>query len=260
MSQTIWTQCGGLSNTCSISTDVWRVVEDQFQNSTLKLVASAKEQSILEGIIDEVGKPPTPKGEEFDKLHFLLSTPFRYRPFQRGSRFATSRERSLWYGALNVDTALIEKAYYRFVFLLGTKADLGTLEQAWSAFSVTVKSERSIDLTLPPFVSHESDISSPLSYAVSQPLGKAMREDQVELCKFTSARDQKKRTNVALFVPVFASPHVHETAHVGWMSRSTRELVQIYRKNFTLPSNTVREYSRQYFEIDGVFPMPALAG
>src|SRR3954469_21349479 len=234
MSQTIWTRCGGLANECSISTGVWRVIEDQFQNSTLKLVSTAKEQSILEGIIDEVAKPPSPKGEEFDKLHFLLSTPFRYRPFQPGSRFATHRERALWYGALNVETALIEKAYYRFVFLLGTEADLGTVEQAWSAFTVRVRSKHAIDLTAPPFAAHESDISSPTSYAVAQPLGHAMRQAGVELCKFTSARDKARRANVALFAPAFASRNVDETAHVGWMSRSTRELVQIYRKNFTV--------------------------
>jgi hypothetical protein len=258
MSQTIWTQCGGLSNSCSISAKVWRVVENQFQNSTLKLVDDVAQQAILEGIIDEVGKPPRPPGEEFEGLHFLLFTPFRYRPFGRGSRFASSRERGLWYAALDVATALIEKAYYRFVFLLGTEADLGTVEQAWSAFSAGVKSDRSIDLTAAPFAAHRADISSPTSYAISQPLGRAMREAGVELCKFNSARDKQKGANVALFVPAFTSRNVAETAHVGWMSRSTRDLVQIYRKNMALPADTVREYPRQYFDVDGVFPIPSI--
>jgi hypothetical protein len=86
-----------------------------------------------------------------------------------------------------------------------------------------------------------------------------MREDGVELCKFTSARDKGKGTNVALFVPTFTSPQVDESAHVGWMSRSNREIVQIFRKNFARPANTVREYPREYFEIEGVFPIPALS-
>ncbi len=260
MSQTIWTRCAGLSNARNTSTEVWRVVEDQFQNSTLKLVDSAHEQSILEDLIDEVGKPPKPTSAEFDGLHFLLSTPFRYPPFHRGSRFASRRERALWYGAVNTTTALIEKAYYRFVFLLGTEADLGTVEQAWSAFTVTVKSARSIDLTAPPFSVYEQEISSPSSYAIAQQLGREMREAEVELCKFTSARDKEKGANVALFVPAFASRNVDETAHQGWMSRANRELVQIFRKNFTRPANTVREYRRQYFEVDGAFPIPALTG
>jgi len=260
MSQTIWTQCGGLSNARSTSTDVWRVVEAQFQNSTLKLVANAREQSILEDIVDDVGKPPKPQGAEFEGLHFLLFTPFRYPPLHRGSRFATRRERGLWYGALRVTTALVEKAYYRFVFLLGTTADLGTVEQAWSAFTVTAKSARSIDLTVPPFVTYEAKISSPTSYGTAQQLGREMREAGVELCKFTSARDKERGANVALFVPAFASPNVDQTAHEGWMSRSNRELVQVFRKNFARPANTVREYPRQYFEVDGVFPVPALGG
>jgi len=259
MSQTIWTRCGGLSNTCAVSTKVWRVVEDQFQNSTLKLVDSVQEQNVLEEILDDLGKPPKPTDRQFDGLHFLLYTPFRYPPFHGGSRFATRRERGLWYGALEVTTALIEKAYYRLVFLLGTAADLGSVEQPWSSFSVTAKTERAIDLTLAPFVSYESRISSPTSYASSQPLGRAMRQDGVALCKFTSARDQASGVNVALFAPAFESAQVAESTHVGWMSRSTQEGVQIFRKNFARPPKTVLEYPRQYFEVEGVFPVPALS-
>lgn len=259
MSQTIWTQCGGLSNRCAVSAKVWRVVEDQFQNSTLKLVDSVQEQSVLEDILDDHGKPPRPTGGPFEGLHFLLSTPFRYSPFHGGSRFATRHERGLWYGSLDVSTALVEKAYYRFVFLLGTAADLGSVEQPWSAFSVVVKSASAIDLTARPFVAHESRISSPRSYAVSQPLGRDMRDAGVALCKFTSARDQAKGSNVALFVPAFGSKQVAESAHTGWMSRSTREVVQVFRKNFTRPASTVLEYPRRYFEVDGVLPVPALS-
>jgi len=258
MSQTIWTRCGGLSNRRALSTQAWRVVENQFQNSTLKLVDSVSEQSLLEDIIDEVGKPPRPVGEPFAGLHFLLYTPFRYPPLHRGSRFATCTERGLWYGAIDVTTALIEKAYYRFVFLLGTKADLGTVEQAWSAFSARVSSRKAIDLTAAPFAAHTKEISSPVTYASSQPLGRALREAGVELCKFTSARDREGGANVALFEPAFASPHVAESAHVGWMSRANRAVVQIFRKNLTRPADTVREYPRAYFEVDGVFPTPAV--
>jgi RES domain len=259
MSQTIWTRCGGLSNTCAVSAKVWRVVEDQFQNSTLKLVDTVQEQNVLEEILDELAKPPQPTDPEFDGLHFLLSTPFRYPPFHGGSRFASRPERGLWYGALEVTTALVEKAYYRFVFLLGTAAELGTVEQPWSSFSVTARSKRAVDLTAAPFLSYQSQISSPTSYAFSQPLGRAMRQDGVALCKFTSARDQAKGVNVALFAPAFDSGQVAESTHVGWMSRSTRQVVQIYRKNFARPPKTVLEYPRQYFEVDGGFPAPALS-
>jgi hypothetical protein len=257
MSRTIWTRCGGLRNRCALATAAWRVVEDQFQSSTLKLVDSVAEQSVLEDIIDEVGKPPRPTGPEFTGLHFLLYTPFRYPPLHRGSRFAVRGERGLWYGSVDLTTALIEKAYYRFLFLLGTAAELGTVEQAWSAFTVSVASEAAIDLTAPPFAAHEAEISSPDSYAVAQPLGRAMREAGVDLFKFTSARDRNRGANVALFRPTFASPNVAESAHVGWVSRANREIVQIFRKNFARPAETVRDYRRAYFEIDGVFPIPA---
>jgi hypothetical protein len=257
MSQTIWTRCGGLRNRRAISTTAWRVVEDQFQNSTLKLVDSVAEQSALEDIIDEVGKPPRPSGPEFARLHFLLYTPFRYPPLHRGSRFAARSERGLWYGALDVTTALAEKAYYRLVFLLGSAADLGTVEQAWSAFSASIATDHAIDLTRAPFAAHEAKISSPTSYTVSQPLGREMRDAGVVLCKFTSARDRDRGANIALFTPAFTSRRVDESAHVGWMSRASRRTVQVFRKNFARPAETVREYRRSYFEIDGKFPMPA---
>ena len=42
------------------------------------------------------------------------------------------------------------------------------------------------------------------------------------------------------------------------MSRSTRSVVQVFRKNFMRPANTVRGYPREYFEVDGAFPSPAI--
>jgi hypothetical protein len=256
MSQTIWTRCGGLSNVRALFTPAWRVVEDQFQNSTLKLVETVQEQAILEHIIDESAKPAAPKDPEFQGLHFLLSTPFRYLPFPSGSRFATARERNLWYGAQQIGTALAEKAYYRFVFLLGTTADLGSVEQAWSAFSVSIATGHGVDLTAAPFVSFASRISSPISYAEAQVLGREMRSAGVLVVMFTSARDKEKGTNIGLFRPAFTSPFVPESAHVGWMSRSNRDTVQVFRKNHARPADTVRQYARQSFEIDGTFPIP----
>ena len=63
----------------------WRVVEAQHKVSTLKLVDTLAEQTLLEGLIEQT-KPPVPP--ECRHLHYLLATPFRYgSPYPRGSRF-----------------------------------------------------------------------------------------------------------------------------------------------------------------------------
>ena len=64
----------------------WRAVEAQHRNATLGLVhGHLSNQALLEDIVEEV-KPVLPA--EATGLHFLLSTPFRYRaPPPSGSRF-----------------------------------------------------------------------------------------------------------------------------------------------------------------------------
>ena len=66
-----------------------------------------------------------------------------------------------------------------------------------------------------PFAPHEAKIASPTSYAISQPLGREMREAGVVLCKFTSARDRERGANVALFTPAFTARRVDESAQGG---------------------------------------------
>src|SRR5207245_1032206 len=98
-------------------------VEAQHQVSTRKLVDTLEEQALLEELIDRAKPPDSTRG----RLHYLLSTPFRYPPLRHGSRFATRQERSLWYGSETRRTAFAEVAYYRLVFLEGTRADLGAV-------------------------------------------------------------------------------------------------------------------------------------
>jgi len=53
------------------------VVEAQHTASTMRLVDSLEEQASLELVLEE-SKPPLPP--EARRLHYLLATPFRYRP------------------------------------------------------------------------------------------------------------------------------------------------------------------------------------
>lgn len=141
------------------------------------------------------------------RLHYLLFTPFRYPPLPRGSRFGTRRERGIWYGSIDHRTAFAEVSYYRFVFLEGTAADLGTVQTALTAFTAAVRTPRGVDLVGPPFDAHRRAIASPTSYSSSQALGAAMRAAGVEAFRYPSARDLGRGTNVGVFVPAaFGSP------------------------------------------------------
>src|SRR5262249_25292452 len=149
----------------------WRAVEAQHQVSTRKLVDSADEQILLEELIDRVKPPDTTRG----RLHYLLSTPFRYPPLPHGSPFGARHERGIWYGSESKRTMFAEVAYYRLVFLEGTRADLGVVTTQLTAFCIRARSARAVDLVAPPFDAHRRAIASPTRYTTTQALGATMR-------------------------------------------------------------------------------------
>jgi hypothetical protein len=229
------------------------VVEAQHQVSTRKLVDSADEQMMLEELIERV-KPPDATG---GRLHYLLFTPFRYPPLRHGSRFGARHERGVWYGSEDRQTAFAEVAYYRLLFLEGTRAVLGAVTTQLTAFTVRVRSAKGIDLVLPPFDAHRKAIASPSRYASTQALGAAMRDAGVELFRYPSARDAGKDggVNVGAFSPaVFgtAKPHGFET----WHCTAEREKVELTKGDFF--KRETYAFSREQFLVGGTLPAPAL--
>ena len=124
-----------------LSGNLWRVVEGQHVIATRNLVDSTEEHDLLERLID-TAKPAAPAEPEFAGFHYLLTTPFRYPPLRHGSRFATRHERSIFYGSVELRAAFAETAYYRLVFLEGTKADLGPIETDLSAFKIGYRTRK----------------------------------------------------------------------------------------------------------------------
>lgn len=250
MSSSIWTQCAGDSRLRALRVDAWRVVEAQHQVSTRKLVDTAAEQSLLEDLIDGV-KPPDPTG---GGLHYLLSTPFRYPPLHHGSRFSARHQPSLWYGSETVDTALAEVAYYRFVFLEGTSAQLGTVTTTLTAFRTRASSERAIDLVAPPFDAHREAIASPSRYDTTQALGDAMRSAGVELFRYPSAR-RTDGVNIGVFsASAFkrSKPRDFET----WHCVASRARVELSKRDYF--ARGAIAFSREQFLLDEQLPTPAL--
>ncbi len=251
MSSSIWTQCAGSSRLRRLVARPWRAVESQYLVSTRRLVDSDAEQHLLEEMLEGV-KPPLPKARA---LHYLLFTPFRYPPLRHGSRFGARHERGLWYGGEEQRTVFAEVAYYRLLFLEATAATLSPLSLELSAFQASVRTERAVDLTRPPFDTYQEAISSPTAYAESQALGVAMREAGVLAFRYVSARDLKKGACLALFsAKAFAK--TQPTPPQAWHCVATKERVEVQKKDVF--GRLSFSFPRTDFAVDGRLPRPAL--
>ena len=235
MSSGIWTACAGESEVRPLRLDPWRVVEAGHQVSTRRLVDSDAEHAVLEALIESV-KPPPLVGE----LHYLLATPFRYPPLPHGSRFGEATGRGIWYGAESERTALAETAYYRLLFLEGTRANLGVVATALTGFRVSADAARGIDLTKPPFDRFAGVIASRDSYTETQALGRDLRNAAVEVIRYSSARDVSGGINVAVLSPQ-AFGHSRPRDFRSWHCTASRERVEMLdrdwfeRRSFLFP-------------------------
>lgn len=250
MSSSIWTRCAGASELRTLRLQPWRAVEAQHHVSTRKLVDSVEEQELLEELID-AAKPPDPTG---GRMHYLLATPFRYPPLAHGSRFGSRFESGIWYGAESRETAFAEVAYYRLLFLEGTRADLGMVVTQLTVFRVHARSPRGIDLTAKPFDRFHGAITSPARYTETQALGAAMRAAGVELFRYPSARDPAHGTGVGVFTPTAFGRAVPRELQT-WHCTATRQLVDFAKRDYF--GRGVYAYARELFLVDGALPAPA---
>jgi hypothetical protein len=251
MSSNIWTQCAGDSELRPLRRSPWRAVEAQHQVSTRKLVDTSAEQELLEELIEAAKPPDLTRG----RVHYLLATPFRYPPLKYGSRFGSRFERGIWYGAEDQRTLFAEVAYYRLVFLDGSRADLGTISTQLTAFTARVSTPRGIDLVAPPFDAHRPVIASPTDYGPTQALGAAMRAAGVEAFRYPSARDQEGGINVGVFSSSAfgrSQPRGLET----WHCTATRQRVELVKRDYF--AKRAFSYARDGFLVNGRLPAPAL--
>ena len=162
----------------------WRFVEAQHVVSTLKLVDSLEEQVVLEELIEKT-KPDIP-GECRD-LDFLLATPFRYQAtYRKGSRFRRAgRTLGVYYASERCETALAEMAFYRLLFFANSPATPWPNDAAeYTAFSAAVRTQRSLDLTLPPLLADRAFWADTVHYEACQQFADAAREATAELIRY----------------------------------------------------------------------------
>ena len=174
----------------------WRVVEAQHKVSTLKLVDTAREQALLEDILED-SKPALP--EDCAGLHYLLATPFRYRPYPQGSRFRRSGHTpGVFYAAERVETALAEMAFYRLLFFADSpETPLPTNAADYTAFAVRLETVHAVDLTRPPFDA-DTRLTDPVDYEACQALAERVRGEGAELIRYRSVRDPRGGANLAV--------------------------------------------------------------
>lgn len=229
MSLDIWTQCGGKSEIRPLSVRVLRCVEDQHRSSTLDLVDSADEHEILENFIEKW--KPAPHRMTTSGMDYLLATPFRYPPLKWGSRFGSVTEPSLFYGAIEGDTALGETAYYQMSFLRAAHTTFETQTKKFCVFGVDVETQAGVDLTDDWFSEFTEAMRSPLDYSATRLLGARMRAAGVEAFLYWSARCPGG-TNAGVFTPeAFASKLVPDADKHVWTANISagRVIFQRYR-------------------------------
>jgi hypothetical protein len=172
------------------------VVEAQHTASTMRLADSIAEQHLLETILEE-SKPSAAPGT--GKLHYLLATPFRYRPAM-GSRFRAPLAAGVWYGAEELRTSLAEKSFWRLKFLLDSPATPDLRPVPHTAFRAQLQGP-AIDLTKPPLVAERVTWTSRESYASTQALGVAAREAKLAIIRYESVRDPERAACCAVLTP-----------------------------------------------------------
>jgi RES domain len=231
----MWTPIALASEAKAWNGPVWRVVESTSKISTLKLVDTLDEQSILEDMLER-SKPPIPP--TCANLHYLLSTPFRYAPHPHGSRFLRADQRGgVFYGSEHVETAIAEIAFYRLLFFShAPSALLPANPVEHTAFCVPCLTPSLLDLTLPPLSADDSSWTHLNDYTACQTFADTARVAGIGALRYRSVRDPDGRANIAVLSPtVFAKNAPDQTQ--TWSIFVRPELVQ-----------AVREFPRQSLE------------
>jgi hypothetical protein len=243
MSSRIWTPAALSSERRALSGACWRVVEAQHKVSTLKLVDTLAEQTLLEGLIEQT-KPPVPP--ECRHLHYLLATPFRYgSAYPRGSRFRRAGiTPGIYYASARVDTPIAETVFARLLFFAESPATPWPANAGqFTAFSARFSSRRGLDLMRPPLA--DKAWTHPTDYAPCQALADAARAAAAEVIRYESVRDPARGANIAILNCVaFASrePVERQTWRIQLGSRGARALCEFPEARL--------EFSREVFAAD----------
>lgn len=177
-----------LSDIFPYSGTAWRIVESQYLISTVKLVDTLDEQKSLEDLL-EAAKPEIPA--ECQSLEYLLSTPFRYKPYKTGSRFRRSgNSLGVFYCSEEEETAIAETAFYRLLFFADSPSTPWPSNAlTFTSFRVDLKTNNAVDLTKPPLVNFRNLWVDFVDYSYCQNFADEARKLDAEIIRYESVRD-----------------------------------------------------------------------
>ena len=188
MSSATWTPAALSRERRRLAGSCWRVVEAQHRVSTMKLVDTVEEQSVLEFLLDHT-KPPIPA--DCRQLHYLLFTPFRYGTrYPEGSRFRRAGHTAgVFYASETAATAIAEMAFHRLLFFHDSPETPWPVNAAeHTVFPVAFKSRSALDLTRAPLKRDRMLWTHPTDYHACQELADHAREAGVNVLRYESAR------------------------------------------------------------------------
>lgn len=228
MSSGIWTRAELLSSPVSHAGECWRFVEAQHKVSTAKLTDNGADQTLLEDLI-ETTKPRLPPS--CSHLDFLLSAPFRYAPYPRGSRFRRANQiEGAYYAGETIETAASESAFYRLLFFIESPATPWPSDASeLTAFSVDVLADKMLDLRRAPFVDHRQIWTHRTHYGPCQNLADAARAEAIQAIRYESVRDPHGGSNIALLDPdafACAAPQKRQTWRMVLSSSGVRAICE----------------------------------
>lgn len=173
---------------------LWRGVEAQHLIATMRLVDSNAEQLVLETMLEasKPPKPPTAAGK-----HYLLFTPYRYRPPQ-GTRFTRPAHTGIWYGAEQLHTACAEVAYWRWRFLTDNDALVDEALHTQHTFFQAQVAGRCVDLTGVPWNASSAQWTHKRDYSECRALADSAKEKNVDWIRYPSVRMNGGRCGAVL--------------------------------------------------------------
>lgn len=162
----------------------WRGVEAQHVVSTMRLVDTPQEQDLLEQLL-EASKPPLPAAAR--RQHYLLTTPFRYRPMHP-SRFRPARTPGQWYGAESLHAACAEVAWWRRQFIVDSEGLRGQVLLTEHSFFQARLSGPCLDLTAEPWARSRATWTHPSDYSATHAIAAEAQARGAQWLRYESAR------------------------------------------------------------------------
>jgi len=236
MSSSTWTPAALSSEARPLSGTCWRLVEAQHRVSTLKLVDTVEEQSVLEDLIQNT-KPVLPA--DCARLHYLLSTPFRYgATYPVGSRFRRAGlTEGIFYAAEEPHTAVAEIVFYRLLFYAESPDTPWPQNAAeYTAFSAAYATKKGIDLTAGKLQRDKALWIHLTDYGPCQRLADSARSTTVDIIRYLSVRDPRHGFNLALLTGrAFTRPRPlgEQTWHIRLSEAGAQALCESPRSGIT---------------------------